>query len=49
MDDFLLAKQVRKIASRGRVDDADVQVLFDAADAIERLLDNVEYLRDQLD
>lgn len=31
-----LVKQVRTIASRGRMDDADVQVIFDAADALER-------------
>jgi hypothetical protein len=29
--------QIRKIASRGRMDDTDVQVVFDAADEIERL------------
>lgn len=29
--------KLRKIASRGRMDDADVQVVFDAADEIERL------------
>jgi hypothetical protein len=29
--------QLRAIASRGRMDDADVQVIFDAADEIERL------------
>lgn len=28
-------KELRTIASRGRVDDADVQVLFDAADELE--------------
>lgn len=33
-------EQVRKIASRGRMDDMDVQVIFDAADEIERLLRN---------
>ena len=49
VDYFFLAKQVREIASRGRMDDADVQVVFDAADAIEKLLDQVEYLRDEID
>ena len=32
-----LIEQLRKIASRGRVDDADVQILFDAADKLEQL------------
>ena len=29
-----LVEQVRTIASRGRMDDADVQILFDAADVL---------------
>ena len=32
-----IVEQLRKIASRGRMDDADVQVVFDAADEIEQL------------
>lgn len=36
--------KLRKIASRGRMDDADVQVVFDAADEIERLRAEVESL-----
>lgn len=34
-----IVKQLRTIASRGRIDDADVQIIFDAADEIERLRD----------
>jgi uncharacterized protein YgbK (DUF1537 family) len=49
VDHSALVEQVRKIASRGRVDDADVQILFDAAEAIEQLMDQVEYLQDQVD
>lgn len=30
-----LIAQVRKIASRGRMDDADVEIVFDIADALE--------------
>ena len=33
---FSLIGQLRTIASRGRLDDADVQVLFDAADLMDR-------------
>jgi hypothetical protein len=33
----IVVSQIRKIASLGRMDDADVQVVFDAADEIERL------------
>lgn len=32
-----LVKDVRRIASRGRMDDADVQVIFDLADECDRL------------
>jgi hypothetical protein len=32
-----ITSQLRAIASRGRMDDADVQIVFDAADEIERL------------
>ena len=48
-----IVSQIRKIASRGRMDDADVQVVFDAADEIERLcaeerlvLDHIMFLLD---
>lgn len=40
-----IVKQLRTIASRGRMDDADVQVVFDAADEIERLREEAEYWR----
>jgi hypothetical protein len=32
-----VVESLRRIASRGRLDDMDVQELFDAADYIERL------------
>lgn len=36
--DEWLINQLRVIASRGRLDDADVVILFDAADEYEHLL-----------
>jgi uncharacterized coiled-coil DUF342 family protein len=40
-----IVAQLRKIASRGRMDDADVQIIFDAADEIDRLRSEVDRLR----
>lgn len=42
-----IVRQVRTIASRGRMDDQDVQVVFDAADEIERLIEVVQTYSDQ--
>lgn len=43
----VLARQVRRIASRGKMDDADVQIIFDAADEINRLTDVIKTYSDQ--
>lgn len=37
IDHTKLASQLRTIASRGKVDDADVQILFDCADRLDVL------------
>lgn len=42
-----LVRQVRKIASRGHMDDADVQIIFDAADEIDRLWDVIQTYSNQ--
>lgn len=39
---MVLARQVYRIGSRGKMDDADVQIIFDAADEIKRLVQVIE-------
>lgn len=39
---LVLSRQVHRIASRGKMDDADVQIIHDAADEIVRLVQVVK-------
>jgi len=49
MSNHDIAASLRRIASRGRLDDMDVQEVFDAADEIDRLRAQVERDRPVID